>query len=463
MNLEDVEEGRAASESLDPYQQTHNLLRHIARSFIGRWNHHGSAQPHSAPNSFLSDVPRTSPERLARAAVGTPDSNSELTVLYLAYGSNLSSSTFLRFRGIRPISQVNVSAPGLDLSFDLPGLPYWEPCFANVVPRKLPKPPLPIPGDPPKLPLPPAPPARPSPPSLPGNLPHVHPPLPHTGVGWAGDGGEVQGGRQPPSTLLPALPPAPPVWHKGLYGVVYEVTAADYATIMRTEGGGAAYLDVLTPCIALPPALRIPEKPPIPEPPAPPFVAHTLLAPRLPAPPDDDDDDGRGASRRSWWTRLLLPIRRPDPDYAQPSPRYLGHIRDGAREHCLPDDYQAHLARLAAYAATTRRQRLGRWLLLLAVAPPVALLLALGALLADGAGTVPRWLAAAETVLLNLVWIVYDRLFKQSFGDGEHTIDDEDGGGDGAGQRGTRAWRRSDIVGAGSARGSEKSALLADW
>jgi hypothetical protein len=50
----------------------------------------------------------------------------EKTILYLAYGSNLSSETFRKTRGIVPISQVNVLVPDLTLTFDLPGVPYLE-------------------------------------------------------------------------------------------------------------------------------------------------------------------------------------------------------------------------------------------------------------------------------------------------------------------------------------------------
>lgn len=56
----------------------------------------------------------------------------EKTVLYLAYGSNLSAEVFRGRRGIKPISQVNVYAPELSLTFDLAGIPYFEPCFAGT-------------------------------------------------------------------------------------------------------------------------------------------------------------------------------------------------------------------------------------------------------------------------------------------------------------------------------------------
>ncbi|KAI0404876.1 hypothetical protein F4802DRAFT_214782 [Xylaria palmicola] len=363
-----------------------------------------------APSSYppISSVPKTSPERLALASPDNPAAAATAkTILYLAYGSNLSAKTFLGVRGIRPLSQVNVSAPAFDLCFDLPGIPYNEPCFANTRPRRIPRPPVPpIPGHPPQFP--------PSPPS-----PPPPPPPPSSSNGWS----------------------------KGLYGVVYEVTPEDYATIIKTEGGGQGYRDVLTPCLELPPALHVPEKPPIPELPRP-FLAHTLYAPLLPDLPGegdgdgedpdhqgmdgDDDDDGedrdgdrpgkdKGKGVRRWLRRLLRPVRRPVRDYAQPSARYLGLIRDGAREHALPDDWQRHLAALAPYATTTWPQRLGRVLFLLLALPALLLMLGLSRLLADARGRAPRWLGVATTACMNLLWAAYDAVFRPLFGDGERT------------------------------------------
>ncbi|KAI2633653.1 hypothetical protein GGS26DRAFT_55916 [Hypomontagnella submonticulosa] len=420
--LNDPEQGLSTScIGTEPCQQAHTLIRRIRNSILHRRN----PQPASYP-----PLPRTSPERLALASTDSPDDASAPTVLYLAYGSNLSAETFRGARGIKPISGVNVSAPGFDLTFDLPGLPYWEPCFSNVTPRKLPKPP--IPGDPPKFPPPP-----PSPPSTLSS----------------------REGKQE-ATHLPVVPPdGSPSWSKGLYGVVYEVTRADYATIIRTEG--PAYHDVLTPCFALPPPIHVPEKPPIPELPQP-FVAHTLYAPRLPSlPPHDGDGDGDGRDGLKWWQKLLLPLRRPEPDYAQPSPRYLRLIRDGAREHYLPDDYQMYLSRLPAYKITTWRQEIGRWLLMLMVLPFFVPILALGSVLADKDGKVPRWLDAASMVLMNLVWKLYDGVFKPIFGDGERTIEDEDEDEDE--DDSSRNTRRHSTVRNTHGWGSEKSALLGDW
>ncbi|QDS67681.1 hypothetical protein FKW77_005264 [Venturia effusa] len=109
------------------------------------------------------------------------------TVLYLAYGSNLCYQTFQGTRGIKPISQMNVVVPSLRMTFDLPGIAYAEPCFANSAIRDPTKPP-------PKS-----------------------------------DYNKDQ-------------------WKKGMVGVVYEVTISDYAHIIATEGGGSSYQDILVDC-----------------------------------------------------------------------------------------------------------------------------------------------------------------------------------------------------------------------
>ncbi|KAK2042323.1 hypothetical protein LZ31DRAFT_366901 [Colletotrichum somersetense] len=389
------------------------------------------------PSSYppVSSIPRTSPSRLAAASTDHDDDAAQDTVLYLAYGSNLSAETFLGARGIRPISQVNVSAPALTLVFDLPGLPYREPCFANTAPRKVPK--LPDPSDPPKFP--------PIPPPPPG----LTPPQP-----WASS---IAGGGSDDKTRTPDLG-----WDKGLFGVVYEVTREDYATIVATEGGGSSYADILTLCIPLPPRISVPEKPPIDIPR--PFLAHTLYSPAIPDPDDDDNDDddeddnhkdgnknggdpGRKKPddpRKKWYWRFLRPARRPDPTYAQPSARYLKLITDGAAEHELPDDYQRWLRSLRPYAATTSRQRVARALLTAFFWYPLLLVFALSKALAGRDGRAPLFIGVALGAIFNLLWMAYDGVLKPVFGDGERT-QDEDGGADGdaASRRtgGTRSWR----------------------
>lgn len=320
-----------------------------------------------------SSIPETSPERLAAAAedvLDNPNQPESATYLYLAYGSNLCADTFQGARGIRPLSQKNVHVPTLELKFNLPGIPYREPCFANVDYRKLP--------EKPKLPDP----INPSP------LPPIEPPT------------------KPPHTTGQ--------WNDGLVGVVYEVTAEDYRTIIRTEGGGASYKEILVPCLAIPPKMTIPEKPPIPEIPRP-FLARTLYAPFI---PDSDlPDDPR---KKKWWYRFLLGPQR-DPEYAQASARYLKLITDGAKEHDLPDDYQDWLNSLQPYKITSPRQQIGALILLSTWGVLFLSIITMSRYLADKDGKLPKWLAALLTITFNLIWMTYDFVFKPLFGDGERT------------------------------------------
>lgn len=327
-----------------------------------------TAEQHPAKGSYppLSSIPSTSSKRLAQAAQDAPNdvAQAATTVLYLAYGSNMSAETFLGKRKIRPLSQMNVSVPLLRLTFDLPGLPYREPCFANVGYRKLPqKPKLPDPLHPP-----------------------IVPPLnpPKSGLGWDG----------------------------GLMGVVYEVTQEDWRTIMRTEGGGSGYQEIMVPCLPLPAEVGVPEKPAFPTLPQP-FLAKTLYAPYIPLNP--------GSGKKNWWTRFVTGPHRPNPDYAQPSARYLKLLMDGAREHYLPQVYQDYLASMQPYTATTIRQKIGQDLFLLFWAPMLIYFFTITAVLADETGKVPRWCASTISGLFGLMWYTYDKVFISIFGDGERT------------------------------------------
>ncbi|POS75432.1 hypothetical protein DHEL01_v206174 [Diaporthe helianthi] len=58
------------------------------------------------------------------------------TVWYVAYGSNMSSTKFTGSRGIVPIATTRVRIPGFELAMETPGVPYSEPSFASITPRK---------------------------------------------------------------------------------------------------------------------------------------------------------------------------------------------------------------------------------------------------------------------------------------------------------------------------------------
>ncbi|KAI2635502.1 hypothetical protein GGS21DRAFT_85465 [Xylaria nigripes] len=386
-------------------------VRHVPAHEQGQSSMMFSWSPSNWTRRASSPIPRTSPERLALAS---DENTSAKTILYLAYGSNMAAKTFLGARGIRPISQINVSAPAFELTFDLPGLPYSEPCFANTRPRKIPKPPVPVPGLPP-------------------------PPPPYS-----------------------VAPDNGPTWSKGIYGVVYEVTPEDYATIIKTEGGGQGYHDVLTLCFVLPPPLHVPERPPFPDLPKP-FLAHTLYAPALPDPTNDDGESGEKThacrnglpKKLPWLRRLILPPHRPDSEYAQASLRYLNLLRDGSREHDLPEDYQKYLAQLQPYTITTTRQQIGRALFYVLVLPLLLIVTVVSKWIADDRGLTPHWFRLLTNALSNIAWMVYDCCFKPVFGDGERTIAER------SRDAGARWGDKGTMIGGESV--GEKNRLLDDW
>jgi hypothetical protein len=169
----------------------------------GRRNKTERVYPHiSHTSQERRDASLTEPSFDAKALSPTDiDTANEKgrTVLYLAYGSNLCKETFREKRGIEPLSQINVLVPSLRLTFDLPGIPYVEPCFANSAMR-----------DPDAM-----------------------------------VSSDYHKDR----------------WKKGLVGCVYEVTLSDYAHIIATEGGGAGYQDIMVDCYPLFDGDTVPEQP----------------------------------------------------------------------------------------------------------------------------------------------------------------------------------------------------------
>lgn len=204
------------------------------------WNLHPSWPSRQRKAQSLQEQPFNLDKGTLQELGGGPDRPD--TVLYLAYGSNLCAQTFQGNRGIQPLSQVNVVVPELVMTFDLAGLPYVEPCFANTKYRR-----------------------------------HTAP----------------QSSTSEKSHLLPDKTPKyhKNRWKKGLVGVVYEITKEDYAHVIATEGGGASYQDVLVDCHELPADEEI-----VPEfPTSQPFRAHTLYSPVLP--PGEPPSEGGRLSR----------------------------------------------------------------------------------------------------------------------------------------------------------------------
>ena len=287
------------------------------------------------------------------------------TVLYLAYGSNLCDETFRGKRKIKPLSSLNVLVPSLALVFDLPGLPYIEPCFANTKERDS------------TVSLPPE--------TLSNSTRDFldkHDPL----------------STSDRSALLhekTLLDDKEKSWKKPLVGVVYEVTPGDFAHIIATEGGGSGYQDVLVQCHPFPEdwskSDRVPQEPQTPA-----FKAHTLFA------PSDKQ-------------------RRRNPSYAEASARYLNLIKVGASEHELPDEYRDYLSDLHPYTITTQGQRLGRFVVRMLWYPILMAVFSLNRVFADKRGRSPEWLRRLQTAVFAGIWATYDAVFHDLFGDGERT------------------------------------------
>ncbi|CAG8001795.1 unnamed protein product [Penicillium olsonii] len=306
----------------------------------------------------------------------------EETVLYLAYGSNLASKTFRGVRGIKPLSQIGVFVPELRLTFDLPGVPYMEPCFAGTQYRDGSDDDLDVESD-------------------------------------VSEKAALMGQSQRESYHKRR-------WSGPLVGVVYEVTLADYAKIIATEGGGRGYRDGIIDCYPFPE--NYDSSSPVPEHPSTPaFKARTLLSPAA------DDARLRSQSRKggavvakpalSWWYTIGLHFR-PDPDYAQPSARYLNLIKTGAAEHDLPISYQEYLAQIRTYHVTTGRQKAGKTIFLVLWVPWLLLVMTLSRTCAGPDGRSPPWLVAMANILFTAMWSSYDLFFAKVFGNGERTLTD---------------------------------------
>ncbi|KAH8147457.1 uncharacterized protein LAJ45_08614 [Morchella importuna] len=149
----------------------------------------------------------------------TSDGPAPGNILYLAYGSNLDAGVFQGRRGIKPLSATVVTVPSLTLVFDLPGIAYIEPCFANVRTRKV-------------------------------NAPSEKQPL-VAEEGLEDMEATVVLSKLSEGRYRDSEDPNDDVDAPALMGVVYEVTPEDYATIIATEGGGASYADVTVDCISI--------------------------------------------------------------------------------------------------------------------------------------------------------------------------------------------------------------------
>ena len=270
---------------------------------------------------------------------------------------------FQERRRVKPLATANVVVPSLRLTFDLPGFPYIEPCFANTALRD---PSQTIEAD-----------------ETSEKAPLLHAPDYHKDR-----------------------------WKKGLVGVVYECTKEDYIHIIATEGGGSAYKDILVECFVIPPGGEVPMNPTSES-----IMVHTLFAPAPKPSSNDEAESGVKTTGR---------MHRPDPSYAQASERYLKYFIDGSNEHNLPEEYKEYLRGLRPYMITTTRQRCGQVLIVTTWAPMMLIIFGLQSAFQDKDGHNPPWLGKLQESIFLALWTTYDRAIKVFFGDGERTIGDSD-------------------------------------
>lgn len=352
---------------LSPFQKppSQDLDRGLPDTAAQRQHASTAADSHDKDSSLQDKVLHHDPVLEDEKSLSPPES-----VLYLAYGSNLSSKTFRGTRGIKPLSQINVVVPQLRLTFDMPGFPYAEPCFAAT---------------------------------------RLHTEAEETVAGEGPDDAGESSEKDP--LIAPSQDYHRDTWLKPLVGVVYEVTLADYARIIATEGGGRGYKDIVVDCYPFPDSYR-PSDPVPDRPVTAPFKAHSLLSPAA-----------QGGSTRGRKGRP--PGARPDPYHAQPSPRYLGLITAGAAEHSLPLAYRDYLAQIRPYRVTTSLQAIGRLLFAGMWAPSIILTMVLSRVCAGPDGRSPAWLGVLSDLMLQVMWWSYDAVFVRVFGEGERTIGDD--------------------------------------
>jgi hypothetical protein len=293
----------------------------------------------------------------------TPPPPPEQTIFYLAYGSNLCAQTFLVQRGIKPISVTKVLVPDLILTFDIPGIAYLEPCFANAQFK-----------------------SSSTKSTLPSSPSFSEANTTETEASPLLDSAS----RENHGDIKPGWKPS-----DGMIGVVYEISQKDFATIIATEGAGLCYK-----------------------------VAQVITHPIDDGDSDGDNDEiVISAQKLTAHTLIAPPGNRAKPGRPiQPSQRYLNLVRKGALEHNLPIQYLQYLEGLESYSITQRRQRMGAAFFDTMWVPLFLIALNICKLTARNDGHAPNLVVKFFSGMVFLMWANYDWIWIWVFGDGERTV-----------------------------------------
>ncbi|KAL0484498.1 gamma-glutamyl cyclotransferase domain-containing protein [Acrasis kona] len=168
-----------------------------------------------------------------------------------------------------------------------------------------------------------------------------------------------------------------------LHGVLYEVTADDYAHIRRTEGGGykdTGYQDTDVECITY---------------------------------------EGKKIHAKT----LIRPSNHYQVENLLPSMRYITIIRDGAKEHGLSSEYLEYLNSLKHYVHNeTWGKAIGRWIVLLMLLPfAIPFLLAMIASMFFKV-TAPRLVYVYFMHFGKFSWLLHDLVLSRIFGSGKSNL-----------------------------------------
>ena len=320
-----------------------------------------SAVPHksSCPTLLSGDAAS------AAALLEEPDK----PIWYLGYGSNLNSNVFKGKRKIKPLEERHVLVEGLELTFDLPGLPYLEPRFANCR---------------------------------------------FTTSTLSNGSTEPRNDEKDPNYVERRCDfdfNAPWTGKGALIGVAYLISAEDFARVIKSEGGGSGYKMVSVQAKVFRRKVKPGSGEERFELTGETVNAFTLLA------SDETIRKPFGQPSKRYLTLIQQGAKG-----ERACTDFILRLNFDFVEHKLPPNYIAYLDSLTPYFAGTFRQELGAAVFIALCGIPLTVIMMFGLTFAHKDGSYPRWVNESRRKLARLIWRIYDDYMTGMFGDGERTI-----------------------------------------